>query len=236
MKKYWDYSKPERAKLAEEEVTGMLALHLMEKGILPLEPLVLQPVPTVEIKSVGRALVFNGIAFDSIEKARIFVDLKPCKLDYDWRASSKYHYLAPLDGPIEEREVFSKADLANANTRLTEIGAIVKANEAAESDFYKHKQAVDGAQQEVWEDWHSCRRQEERHKKLIATWNEYKNMAGDDEMASGFLQKVFSREDIAAAAQWTGTEIPMEFARMAEARPAEEAAPAPAAVDDGIPV
>lgn len=227
IKTYWDHTEKERSELSEEEVKALLDLHLMEKGVLKVKAPVLatikdEPVlPKVKVFKVSDSYS-HGVAFETIEQAQAFCDLKPLKLDYDYSMGDRYMRADPLECKISQVDVFERGALLTAASLLKEIKAAKEANEKAERVFADENKKVESCLSEVWSDYWEQKHTGERHNKLIATWNEYLKMTGNDEkIASGFLKKAFTVETINEASEWTGVEIPTNFIeqRAAEAVP-----------------
>lgn len=219
MRTYWDYSEKERLALSKEEVKALLDLHLMEKGVLKVkapELVKIEEAPVLNQHKVFKVEAgYNAIAFECIEEAQAFIDLKPMKLDYDYSLDSKYLRAVPLESKVEMVMVYDRTELINASSILKSIKAAKENNDKLEAEFTKANTAVESCLNEVWNDYWLCKNTGEKHEKLINTWKEYLAMTnGDEKVASGFLKKAFSVEKIREASEWTGVSIPTEFLEM----------------------
>ena len=219
MKTYWDHTEKERSEMTKKEVELLLDLQLMEKGVLKVKPPIIEPVPEqpklkqVQVFQIKEGYSATGIAFDSAERAQMFADLNPMKIDYDYAMGSQYQRAEPYkEISIMPIQVCDRAALTEAASLIKQIKAIEDANEKAYNTFSKDNEAVESCLAEVWSDYYQCQDTARQHAKVIETWNEYLKLAGNDEkVASGFLLKAIPVKQVLDSSKWTGIEIPTKF-------------------------
>lgn len=232
MKTYWDLSEKERAALSAEDVATYEPLELMEAGVLRVEPYASEPVPTVPaptrivygLKSVYRSM---GVAFDTEEQARKFLELSPRRVTTDWNGASSVEHLVALESTdIVSVAIYTEADYKSHRELLKGAAEVRERNEKGERENTEARAKRDRAISSMWNDWREQCAAERTHRRVIATFDEYVSLAGDRQIAATFLLKVFDAEAIRAAATWFDRDIPTE--PMPIAAPTEpDAAPAP---------
>lgn len=214
MKTYWDHTEAERAAMTSDQVTGWLKFELMEKGVEQVKAVNLdEPIaPTVQRKKYygiscrGRygSHEVQDVVFASIADAEAFLSLKPCLNHYEYEVGDSFKYARPLDeAKIVMLDLMTQTDFANLTSEL-------KRHKAAVEDFAKRKEAhaqqvraIEKATQGVWEDWHRCREQNEKYKKVIGTLNDYVAMCNADEAtAIKYLLKLYKDWEIREAHNW----------------------------------
>lgn len=232
-KSYWDLSEKERAELTHEAVTRFEAIELMTAGVLPVEPLVLDPEPeTDEPPTVTHYRVRSGhtyldCAFASMEEAKAFVALKPLRvassyLNGDWNQT--VHYTAPLEGvEIVAVELTTQSLFEIEKDGLEKRAAARKENrermEQHDKAVKKRNEALAG----MWSDWHRCRHLDADHRKVVATFAQYVQIAGGDRtVAARFLLKAFTSHEILDAALWCVVQIDLPIDEPEPARPRSE--------------
>jgi hypothetical protein len=209
MKRYWDHTESERAKLTAEQVEKLLDYELMEKGVLQVEPLKLeeeQPVPlptrrAFMLREVDGTYASQllGFAFESIGKAEACRDALEFIREQDgWQGP---HFTRPVkqieivaeDLPTKDAVVAARVPLAEQQRRAT-------ANATAKREHEEACKKVAEATADVWSDWRACQEAEARHERVRKTLAEYLAMTdGNDVLARAFLAKVFPPDEIVAA-------------------------------------
>jgi hypothetical protein len=208
MKRYWDYSERERAALTTEQVQGLLARELMEKGVLQVDPPKLEEVVPVdirkgrvfslaEVKEYGNVSTL-GLSFSTLEQAEAVKLAAPLVRVTSYGEEPHVRLAHSLQ--IVTEEMPSEESVTLAKAALAENRRREQANASAKAEYERAQREVDKATADVWSDWAKCQRTEERHKKIRATLDEYTRMTeGNTEMARGFLAKVFDADEIEAA-------------------------------------
>lgn len=235
---YWDLEPKARAALSESDVQRYLDAELMLKGVLKVEAPTFDEVP--EVPTVERSTWYKVTGFDAVfataELAQRFIDLNPRSTDtkrfgHDWRAQETIECLEPSK-PLEVVTVALASETAVESHRATleKRAAARSANEKKREEYNKAVKLQNEALKGLWDDWHTQRAEAAQHRKLVETFESYVKTAGDRMVATKFLLKVFTAEQIKKAADWHGIEIPT-----AEAPPPgpshPEAPPAPASDD-----
>jgi len=217
MNRYWNFSEKERAAMTRENVQAFIDVELMEKGVLKVEPPVLQEIQQVEVPtSVGYEVLYvgeyhsdtsTGFAFTTPEQADAFVKLYPMKIDTKWEYGTQ-RFLDPC------RELKIQPITLPSVVEMSQMASILKANKAAkdanEKALENHRKAmkvVEDATKGLWDDWQECREKSRRCQKVADTRAEYLKLSGGDaEIAETFLKKVLDEDRIAEAAEWFATE------------------------------
>lgn len=208
MKRYWDHSEEERARLTEEEVKDLLAYELMEKGVLRVEAPKFEAVSAVEIPktpvfTLSEATGYGsdlplGIGFDTLEQAEACRGAIRYIREAQWNEPARIR--APRALQIIAENLPSTRDFAARKALLDENTRRERVNAEAQKEYEAACKMVSDATSDVWSDWFACQKAEARHEKIRRTLAEYRLMTGGDEtMARRFLDKAFPREDILAA-------------------------------------
>lgn len=233
MKTYWDYEEAERATLTEEQVRVLLDVHLMEKGVLRVEPPALKEVkPLPDLKRVTVYVVHglrNQLAFSTRSQAEQFVALNPMTVGYEWEWGSKLEYCKPVEQSlVKEEQRYDYHDLFSKQAIIRENKAAEEANEKSQREYQEAAKKMNAVLNQVWEDWHTMMSTDREHRKLAATFEEYKRMTGgDEELAAEFLRKIFSVTQILEANTWLKITIPHKPAPQAASAEAKQAAGVP---------
>lgn len=223
MTRYWDLTQQERAKLTAAEVEKFLAYELMEKGVLAVEPLVLEEVTPLDLPK-RRVFVLHeasqwgsgtsslGIGFETIEEAEAakravrFIHESPWNGVPHFRAARALS-ITSEESPAEESVSLHKAALAEQKRRE-------EANAKAKREHGEASDKAANATSSVWTDWHSCRAAEAKRERIRDTLAAYTLMTdGNATMARAFLAKAYPEAEIAVA--------------LGETEPAAEEAPLP---------
>jgi hypothetical protein len=206
MKRYWDLTEMERAKLSDEEVKMLEAVELMEGGVLRPVPPKLQAEPDVQVEtttcytlnevSEGRAEPLE-ITFASREDADkvaampIFLRKK----SYDAPARFVHETIRVIPEPLATEDSIAKQALA-----LSESYRIAEANKSERYRFDRENGKVREKLKSLRENLRACRAEYERLGTIRTTYAEYLKMAdGNEEMAKAFLAKAFDEELIKEA-------------------------------------
>ena len=229
MKTYWDYSDKERSELTEQQVTSLLDVEMMEKGVLKPVPPILAPISTPD--SIGvRRQYFGvkgkgkygsdeslGICFETVEQAVAFLALKPLKEDYEYDVGSDYRYAKPVsEMAIETSELFAYETIMAAQSGLKKNKAARDENSRLQSEYQKACDTANKVTEKVWENWHKVRATRSELSRVVATFKEYETLTGKRNLALTFLAKIFNQETIQEAREWFEAELPHETVSVAE--------------------
>lgn len=237
---YWDLEPKTRAALSESDVQRYLDAELMLKGVLKVEPLELEPEPSLpEIaKTTWYKVDGFDLAFATSDEALRFSQLQPRTTDTRhvgdyWRSNKKIEVLKSPTTPGAVLPVLlaTEDEVARHRSALDKIGAVEKSNNDKREQHAKAMKLTNEALKGVWDDWHERRAEAAQHRKVVDTFESYVKTAGDREVAAKFLLKVFSPEQVGAAAEWMGVAIPGGFAEV-EPGPSHPDAPEPASNHD----
>lgn len=223
MQTYWDLTEKERAALSREDVEKFGDAELMLKGVLKVQPLVLEPLPPVAspVKQCFRVRVGSkyqqvtlDVGFDTAETAQAFLALKPLHVTQRWLKGKNVEACSPVDEhEIVAETMYTAAEVTDSTAALERRAAVETENEtrqrAHDDAMKKQAEALEG----MWSDWYECQRKVAQMQRVVDTFNDYVRIAGGKrDVAGTFLVKVFSREEIAEAAAWMGVKIPTELA------------------------
>lgn len=236
---YWDLEPKTRAALSEADVQRYLDAELMLKGVLKVDPPTFDDVP--DVPKVERATWCRVQGFDAVfataELAQRFIDLSPRSTDTkrfgnDWRAQETIECLE-ASKPLEVVTVALASETAAESHRATleKRAAARSANEKRRDEYNKAIKLQNEALKGLWDDWHEQRAEATQHRKVVETFESYVKTAGDREVAAKFLLKVFTPEQVGAASEWMGVEIPGGFAEVEPGPSHPEAKEQPAADD-----
>lgn len=204
---YWDYSEKDRSNLSEEEIKSLLDIELMTKGVLKPKPPVLREIKTIDLSRKTYYEV-GTIYFETAEQAATFLTLKPFLQDYDYHIGSEYKYVSPLEREIQQVSLCKKEDIINLNSILTSNQEAKNFNEKVESEYKKQCKIVEDACKEIWKDYYTCKETVYTLQKIIDTWKEYFKLSkGDCCIATSFLKKAYSIENIKKAMEWFETDF-----------------------------
>jgi hypothetical protein len=208
MKRYWDYSESERAKLTAEQVEKFLAYELMERGVLQVEPLNLEEPKPVSLPKRRVFLLREGdgaygtmlnLGFETIEQAEACRDaIRFIREQQGWQGP---HFTRPVKAlQIVSEDLPTDDAVTAARSALEAESRIESANETARREYEAACKKVADATSGVWSDWRECQSVEARHQKIRDTLAGYVQMAdGNEAMARAFLAKAFSPDEIEEA-------------------------------------
>jgi hypothetical protein len=210
MKRYWDYSEGERAKLTVEAVEKLLAYELMERGVLQVEPLKLEEETPVSLPTRRVYLLREGdgnygamldLGFETVEQAEAARDAIRFRREQSgWQGP---HFTRPVK-PIQvvAEELPTQDAFAAAKTPLDEQTRRATANAAERARFEKESKQVADATSGIWSDWRECRETEAKRQKIRDTLADYLRMTdGNEDLARAFLAKAFPADEIAEAVE-----------------------------------
>lgn len=212
MKRYWDLSEKQRASLTADEVDALLAIELMERGVLRVAPPTPEPVPEVPppTREVWQVVISQWnrlpVVFDTADQAFAFLKLSPMEIRsvYLGAGSVENADPVPMTASVAKTTVYSADEVAKYRSVLTLAAGARDRNESAERAY---QEALEKEQKEtatLRDDWRECQRKALDVDKVLATFDEYKRLAGNAWTASTFLAKAFVRGAIARAEQWSG--------------------------------
>lgn len=235
-KSYWDHTERERAALTEKDVEALTALELMQKGVLRVQPLQLDPEPadplpepTMYFKASGRGQLDLGVCFETVEQTKAFIALKPLRLDHHY-IGNDYSRFVEHTKPLENLEVttvnaVSEAEFMKAKANLEKIAAVRKSNKEKQDAYDTDLKAQNEALEGLWSDWYECRQKDAKMRRVVDVFSDYERTAGDRNVAAKFLRKAFSESDIDAAQEWCGVDMRVYPEEMPEAPMVEELRP-----------
>ena len=199
MKTYWDYKEKERARLTEEEVRELLDVELMTKGVKKIIAPILKPIQEVKVNTEIWFEV-DTVFFKDAETAQKFLTLDPQKSTYDYACGYDYHYACPIEQNIEQKKLYTQQDLLNLATILKQNKQAKEENEKLTSAYEKDIKEQNKVLDAVWSDWWKCKDRACELQKIVDTKTEYLKMTdGNEEIAMGFLKKIYTEEDIKEA-------------------------------------
>ena len=98
MKTYWDYTERERSEMTEDQVTALLDVELMSKGVLKVVAPILNKIEPVDLPTETKYEA-GGILFVTVEQAQAFLALKLGKAFTPEQINEANVWFAPADGP-----------------------------------------------------------------------------------------------------------------------------------------
>ena len=232
-KTYWDLEEAERSALTREEVERFLDAELMTKGVLKVAPLVLDEEPEIIEPTAETFYQVGPVAFASAEAAEAFARLAPVLIETKYLGGGYTDHLsvaARLERGATEKRLVPEHLFLSAKGDLDRRAAVRNSNKKKLAEHESATREQDKVLAGVWEDWYRCRNVAEAHRRVVATFRDYVNTAGDELTAARFLVKVFTFEQIDEARKWLGADIPDVIAdgEFEEAQPAPAAKEAPA--------
>jgi hypothetical protein len=208
MKRYWDYTQSERATLTVEQVEKLLAYELMERGVLQVEPLKLEPEEPVKLDTRRVFLLREGdgnygtmlnIAFATVEAAEAAREaIRFIREQQGWQGP---HFTRPAKTlQVIAEDLPTEETVAAARVSLDERSRRESANSAERARFEKESKAVTDATSGIWSDWRGCREAEAKRQKIRDTLADYLRMTeGNDALARAFLAKAFPADEVEEA-------------------------------------
>lgn len=218
MKRYWDLTEKQRSELTAEQVQALLTVELMERGVVKVDAPILRSVDKLKLAMTRFYTVsckdtyhsFDAV-FDTVEKANAFIALQPSEMEYDYSCGGSEYTFVKACGSyqITPVDLCSQQDVMNLKGTLSKIKADKEANDREIAEYNKAVKAVDEATRGLWDDWHACLNKANRNRKVTNVFEDYvKTCEGDSSLASRFLAKVYSQEQIAEAFTWFDLPIP----------------------------
>jgi len=202
MKTYWDYTEKERSEMTHDDVTALLDVELMTKGVKKLLPVELRKIEQIE---VAQKIWFEcgGILFETAEQAQKFLALLPKKSEYNYSIGYDYHFAEDLDPEIKQVKLYLEQEVLNLATILSRNKESKEYNERITSEFNKAKEEQDKILKGVWEDWYFCGDKAAKFRDILNTRKEYLRMTNNDaKLADDFLRKIYADGEIAEAFNW----------------------------------
>lgn len=196
----------------EDLMNKFLRYRLMERGIT--RPLPYEPIPEPDkpnYKTTTRyelvcGSTSTGILFADPGALAKFMELDPISTENDWYIK---HYTGD-ELNIVGWETEKNFTLRAVNTvtqddskRISSWGQ--ERNKIREKNKQGEKEATNGlddyneAVTELTDEWRAATSQVAKHAQIIATFEEYKRMAGDEQIARSFLEKAYSTSAIEEA-------------------------------------
>lgn len=215
-KDYWDLSEEDRAALTQEQVDRYADYELMAKGVLRVSTLELEPVPEVPEPThtfyrISRDAWHKlDIAFRSAEDAAKFLALDPVLVEsnyYGGRTSVESAKALGKDATISAHKLRSEEESSAVLTTVKRAAEITASNDKRREEHEKAVRAQESALVDMWTDWRKCRDRGAYLKRIVKTYDEYCETAGNAVTAAKFLLKAFVREEIEAASKWCSVEI-----------------------------
>jgi hypothetical protein len=206
MRRYWDLSEDERAALERSEVDDLLAVELMERGVLrPKAPVpeaevdVSVPLSTFFVVKGGDYASSTVLAFADSESAHAFAKLRPLEVRDDWQTRTKS--AKPFANlTVAEEQIATEADVVARHAQLAQNAKARDRNEKARAQYEKELRVVEKETAAVIEDWGQCRARAYHLARVRETFAEYLTMAGGNrDIARGFLVKAYGSGDVSAA-------------------------------------
>jgi mRNA-degrading endonuclease YafQ of YafQ-DinJ toxin-antitoxin module len=212
-RRYWDLSEKERSELTIEQVDSFLEFELMEQGVTKVDEPVLLPVDIAPVQTqLGYALKHtyskSSVAYRTPEAAAAALK------DAFWL---EHQYIAgdysDIDSgnaiSVESIRYVTQADYLATKSQNDKAAANKKVNDKAQDDYKIAARAVENALSGVWEDYRDCQSKAYRLQRVVDTWKEYLRLCEDNvTTAAKFLAKAFKSDEITAACDWFGLEIP----------------------------
>lgn len=193
---YWDFTRPERAKLTDEQIKYYCEVELMSQGIplpdmLPLYEIPEEPkLPTKTYYRIG------DFYFDKIEDAQKLMDLRPCTYDYIGQVGYDKKFPKPYTGSIETVEMYNKFDLENAVQLLSEIRQKKTDNDKRQSENKKAQSKIEQATENIHKDLSECRDLVYQLDTMKRQYAKYLQMCNDDEViAVRFFKNAYTVTD-----------------------------------------
>jgi len=214
MQTYWDLSEAERAALNEQEVERYIDAELMTKGVLRAK--MVQPVDEPSLPEPDQVLYVIGADYHSTFLGFLTAEAatqalrQSVRLDHEYVNGQSIPVACPLgDGHIKEVRVHSVDTIRGARGTVEKATAAKAENERRRETYRRQLDAERDALQGLWEDWHRCRAKAAHVRRIVDVFDDYKRIAGRDDVAGQFLLKVFDRDEVIEASEWCDVTIPL---------------------------
>lgn len=196
----------------EELMNKFLRYRLMERGIT--RPLPYEPIPEPdrpEYKTTTRYELVcgsntTGILFADPGALAKFLELNPISTDNDWYLK---HYTGTelnivgwetnKDFTLRSVDTISQEDSKRITAWGQERNRIREKNKEGEKEATTGQDDYNEVVSQLNDEWRAAGAQVAKHMQVIATFEEYKRMAGDEQIARTFLEKAYSTAAIEAA-------------------------------------
>lgn len=198
----------QRAALTQDQVKECINFELMRQGVIRPEPPELldetKPKLTTETHYLIKKNTYSdfGIAFLNTEDAAAFLRLRPLEVKHEYRCGSEVRYGATLVGAtsIEPVELSSEQEFTDNKEKLLRAEKNKDANTKARAEFDENMKSSTDVVDHVWERYHEAREEIADRARVVAKFEEYKEMCDDNEhIAFSFLSKAYFAERILAA-------------------------------------
>lgn len=209
---YFELQPKERLKLSNEEFQAYVAYECMREGIkIPTKPEGLREVPAepeVQQEQCFKIVVntyHDLVGFTDEAEARAFMAFKSVvRLDTDYSTGVSRLQLVPVETKsIQPTMAITNSELTRVRGQLKERAEIIKTNQELEEAFKKERMAYDELVERMNADFYELQRNLAHYIIIRNTFRQYLDMAkGNVEVATDFLLKVYSREDIDATYEW----------------------------------
>lgn len=195
----------------EDLMNKFLRYRLMERGItrpMPYEPIPEPDMPafvTTPRWELMKGNTGTGIVFSGPEALATFCALGPIAIEERWYLKSyaeelniKGHEVGK-DFTIRPLDTVSEADAERLEKWARQRNEIREKNKAGKKEAESGNEAYDECVTELTDEWRSAGAKVAKHMQVIATFEEYKRMAGNDDIAMSFLEKAYTSSEINSA-------------------------------------
>lgn len=212
MKTYWDHAEKERSELTAEQVESLLALELMEKGVVAPEPPTLLPVemPEVPKRTIWKmqsGYQSTSVGYETAEQAAAAID----GAYYIGSANVGGHYVSTAqkaDFEAKAEQIVDQGEYVRLKSQIDAANAAKNQNDKALEEYNADLKCANEAVEGVWDDYRGCQGKSWRFKKIVDTRDEYARLCeGNQRVAATFLAKAYPADEILDAMQWFGLDV-----------------------------
>lgn len=196
---YKEIAKENLAALSDYEVEQLIKTEMMEQGVRVVE----KPSPFNELRPVLSTQKFyavSGILFKTMSQAEKFLDLNPQKDDWSWNTTSEFRYSEPISSGIRVVELYVKEEVVERGDELTAWAAKKVEYDGKKSQYDNYCRSNGNIAKTVWNAVIEARKAQQERVEIQNAYEEYKELAGGDELiAQNFLFKTYGEEKARAA-------------------------------------
>ena len=183
--------------MTEEQMSPLLDIELMEKGILKPQPPQLKTIKSIELQSKIYYEI-GGLIFDNMEDAQKVANLNPLQSDYDYNgAGYNYKYPKNVSKDISNIKLYDRQEVVNLQSILKQNKEAEEYNSKATDEYNNAIKNSREATEGIWKDWQGCKNKAHAYQTIINTREEYLRMTGGNPtVTKNFLLKAFDKNEL----------------------------------------
>jgi len=187
----------EIADMTIDEIDRAVQSEIMFRGIREYEEPGPEPLkPTLK---TSKYFCVGDLYFTTMSLAEKALALKPLIASYNWDIGSEVKYPATYSDTIKVVDLPSKEEVLRNAEAFTEWSNLHQVWSYARENYDRYKSRKADLVKDIFSEWNRCKDAAKDIKDVLTAFEEYKDLAGSDEVAMKFLVKTFGQKRVDAA-------------------------------------